>query len=279
MPHIRCRPRRIGPLLAGQELLGTITVIEDVTQREFHAATLRRQHAEEAPAVLGAWPTCFSPRIRLRDIAALFPRVSPPRSSWNCTPACCSIRTARRLRLHSSGGLTAARSGPEAFQRLSPIGECRSAASAPSSASPSSSIMCRPAPILTPHAARVKDLGVRAYAGFPLVLGDTLLGTLAFATRSAATRSALSEVEFLSTIAQYVAIALDRRAAAPAAGSESDGAAPPASHETISQLESFSYTLACTDLRAPIRALKGYCEVLMEDFACGAAGRRPRRSW
>jgi PAS domain S-box-containing protein len=39
-------------------------------------------------------------------------------------------------------------------------------------------------------------------------------------------------------------------------------------NETIAQLESFSYTVA-HDLRAPIRALKGYADVILEDY--GAA--------
>jgi signal transduction histidine kinase len=255
MPHM-LQTARIGPLLAGQEILGTITVIEDVTQREFHAATSRRQHAEER---LLSWALAhlLQSKDPLRDIAALFPRVATALKLELYTSMLLDP-DGGRLRLHSSGGLT-----PEDQDRFRsfPVGESLCG-------------LCAQLrqPILLDHvqttrhahAAVVKDLGVRAYAGFPLVIGDTLLGTLSFATRSRDTLS-LAEVEFLSTIAQYVAIALDRAQRHQQLEVKVTERTARL-HETISQLESFSYTLA-HDLRAPIRALKGYCEVLMEDFA------------
>jgi signal transduction histidine kinase len=255
MPHM-LQTARIGPLLAGEEVLGTITVIEDVTQREFHASTLRRQHAEER---LLSWALAhlLQSKDQLRDIDALFPRVATALKLELYTSMLLDPG-ASQLRLHSSGGLT-----PEEQDRIRvlPLGESLCGLSA----------QLRQ-PILLDHvqtshhahAAVVKDFGVRAYAGFPLVLGDTLLGTLSFATRTRDTLN-LAEVEFLSTIAQYVAIALDRAERHQQLEVKVTERTARL-NETISQLESFSYTLA-HDLRAPIRALKGYCEVLMEDFA------------
>ncbi len=255
MPHM-LQTARIGPLLAGREILGTITVIEDVTQREFHATTLRRQHSEER---LLSWALAhlLQSKDPLRDIDALFPRVATALKLEMYTSMLLEPG-ASHLRLHSSGGVT-----PEVQDqlRILPVGESLCG-------------LCAQLrqPILLDHvqtshhthAGLVKDLGVRAYAGFPLVLGDSLLGTLSFATRSRDTLS-LAEVEFLSTIAQYVAIALDRAQRHQQLEVKVTERTARL-NETISQLESFSYTLA-HDLRAPIRALKGYCEVPMEVFA------------
>jgi len=254
MPHM-LQTARIGPLLTGERILGTITVIEDVTQREFHAATLRRQHSEER---LLSWALAhlLQSKDPLQDVNALFPRVA---AALKLEVYCNLLASpgAQVLKLHSSGGLTAAEQTQ--FQSLA-FGESLCG-------------LCAQLrqPILLDHvqtthhahAAAVKSLGIRAYAGFPLVLGDSLMGTLSFATRQRDSLN-LAEVEFLSTIAQYVAIALER--AQHQLQLEVKVVERTARlNDTITQLESFSYTLA-HDLRAPIRALKGYCEVLTEDF-------------
>jgi PAS domain S-box-containing protein len=56
-----------------------------------------------------------------------------------------------------------------------------------------------------PKAALVKQNGHRAYAGYPLIVGEQFLGTLGFASRC---REAFEreEIEFLGTIAHYVAL-------------------------------------------------------------------------
>jgi PAS domain S-box-containing protein len=60
-----------------------------------------------------------------------------------------------------------------------------------------------------PKAQAVRSLGVRAYAGFPLMSGNLLLGTLAFASRSKDEFDP-GELEFLETICHYVAVAYER---------------------------------------------------------------------
>lgn len=60
-----------------------------------------------------------------------------------------------------------------------------------------------------PKTQVVKSLGVRAYAGFPLMSGNLLLGTLSFASRSKDEFDP-DELEFLETNCHYVAVAYER---------------------------------------------------------------------
>jgi GAF domain-containing protein len=55
----------------------------------------------------------------------------------------------------------------------------------------------------------VRGFGIQCYACNPLLVGDRLLGTLSFASR---TRKAFDEdeLQFLSIISQYTAVAVDR---------------------------------------------------------------------
>jgi len=62
---------------------------------------------------------------------------------------------------------------------------------------------------LDSRANLVRGLGIRAYASHPLLSNGKVLGTLSFASRSKDILDA-SEVEFLHTITQYVAVAYER---------------------------------------------------------------------
>lgn len=57
--------------------------------------------------------------------------------------------------------------------------------------------------------AFVRSLGMRAYCCNPLLVGDKLLGTLSFGSRTRS-RFEPDEVEFLTSISQYVAISMER---------------------------------------------------------------------
>lgn len=60
-----------------------------------------------------------------------------------------------------------------------------------------------------PKIRGLQTLGVRAYAGFPLLSGNLLLGTLCFASRGK-DEFQPDELEFLETICRYVAVAYER---------------------------------------------------------------------
>src|SRR6476646_6000601 len=123
-----------------------------------------------------------------------------------------------------------------------------------------------------------KGLGFRAYVSIPLIAGTTFLGILCFATRTRDTISA-GESDLLNSIGQYLSVALNREKTdreLREAQQKLNVHALELEHkitertaslkQIIAELQTFSYTIA-HDLRAPIRALKGYCEVLIEDYA------------
>jgi PAS domain S-box-containing protein len=261
---------RIAPLVYQKEIVGIIIVIEDVTQREVQASILRRQH--ERDRIL-SWALAHlleaqEPRRTIRDLfckvaeefdfdAYLLYLLEPDKTS---------------LKLHAAGGLT-----PETEQifsfldALNPLGghflnlEGAQACE-------------RMEPAHSATAGLSQHLGWRACALLPLATAEGLLGTLCFGTRSRATLQE-GELDLLSTIGKYLALALQKEATSieleeaqaklnrHAQELEKQVAERTAKlREIIAELETFSYTLA-HDLRAPIRALIGYSEVLIEDYS------------
>ncbi|MCU1376690.1 MAG: multi-sensor signal transduction histidine kinase, partial [Actinomycetia bacterium] len=119
--------------------------------------------------------------------------------------------------------------------------------------------------------------GIKVAIAVPLAMGEGSLGVLCFATKSRDTIQE-GEIELLSTIAQYLAISIHRsntdlqlldakeKLLQHADNLEREVALRTARlREIVSELEIFSYSMA-HDLRAPIRALIGYCDVLKEDY-------------
>lgn len=269
-PQMR-QTARIAPLNFGEKVMGTITIIEDVSQREFQAVLVRRQHAREQ---LLSWALAHLLQSvdPLKDVSALFPKISEEFQlesyfTYLLSPAektalpfpTSGLTTEQEIALLPSAdgepavGENAVRYQPVAINRVQTTSES--------------------------HFAALRAVrGLRAYTGFPLQIGDRLLGILSFASYG---REVIppTDVEFLSTVSKYVAIALDRALRENtlretqrslrehAEGLEAKVAERTARlHEIISQLESFSYSVA-HDLKAPIRALKAYCEILLEDYA------------
>jgi signal transduction histidine kinase len=106
---------------------------------------------------------------------------------------------------------------------------------------------------------------------------DRPLGFFCFATGSRE-RIAKEEPDLLMTIGQYLAIAVDREKTSRQLQKAKEQLSEHAEilekevaertsrlRETISELEMFSYTLA-HDLKAPVRGMIGYCDILLQDF-------------
>jgi PAS domain S-box-containing protein len=262
---------RIAPLPSGGEIVGTISIIEDVTQRECQALILRRQ--QEHDRLLSTSLALLLESARPLEAAAeLFPRIAAPlklEAYFNFLIG----PSATEMRLHAAGGIppdvrrmlaTTDINGPSAFSRCAFLKKPLNISHVQSTTEP--------------HTEFIRKLGLRAYVGFPLLVGDRLLGTLSFGSYARDVIAA-EDVSFLSTLSQYIAVAIERAfreqalheakvsLSQHAEGLETKIAERTAKlHETIQQLESFSYTIA-HDLRAPIRSLNGYTDVMLSDYA------------
>ena len=259
---------RIAPLRLGDGVVGTLSVIDDVTQRESQATTLRRQH-ERDRLLSWALARLLQSGDPQKEFAGIFAQVA---LSLNFDAYLNHLLepNGAMLRLHTARGLMPVQR--EQF-RLVPVGVAITGRCAE-----------QRAPVLInnlqanddPQAALVRRFGMRAVAAFPLLIGDRLLGTLCFATSSRDVIAA-EEIDLLSRLAQYVSIAMDRavredtlrdaqeRLREHAETLETKIAERTATlQESIAQLDSFSYTVA-HDLRAPIRSLTSFSEIVLKD--------------
>lgn len=262
---------RIGPLPSGDAIVGTITILEDVTQREYQARILRRQQDHDR-LLSEALAHLLQAEQPLEAVAELFPKIAAPLQleayfNFLVDPA------TQIMHLHAAGGIT-----PEVRRVL--------AIAAIDGPGPCSGTVRRKEHTLierveqdpAPHSEYLRKIGLRSYVCFPLLSGQRVLGTLAFGSYQ---RDVIESdrVAFLSTLAQYVATAIDRSLRESALVEARQSLSRHAEEleakvaertqrlqETVQQLESFSYTIA-HDLRAPIRSLTSFTQVLFDDFS------------
>ncbi|HTO05125.1 MAG TPA: ATP-binding protein, partial [Opitutus sp.] len=187
---------RIAPLRDHGSVIGTITIIEDVTQREVQANILRRQ--QELDRLLSAsLATLLQTDDPAQEIGTIFANMSPALGldAYVCYLLAADAKT---LQLKLAGGFSPRQR--ETIATLSLLAEDERTLLGGASGS---------AVNLSSHANVLRSLGLRGQCSFPLSVGNRLLGLVSFGSYQ---RDAIApaDVNVLSRIARYVTIALDR---------------------------------------------------------------------
>ncbi|HWQ92700.1 MAG TPA: ABC transporter substrate-binding protein [Clostridia bacterium] len=115
----------------------------------------------------------------------------------------------------------------------------------------------------------LRRAGVKAFACYPLISGDRLLGTLGFFSHQ---REAFHppDTEFLQILANYVAMAKERTRLAAELEQYTANLERTVSERTaklrelVAELEHMSYSLI-HDMRAPLRAIQGFAAIVERD--------------
>lgn len=257
---------RLAPLSTAGGICGVVVLIEDVTQRESQAEALRQQHRRDE---ILSWALVHL--LTLEDpgktVRHLFFKIA---EYLDFDTFCLYLREpgSATFGLAAAGGLP---SHLEPRFRVCPF-------VTPASLEPRERMVVNAiqqgsesrAPLL-------KEAGLNAAVVIPLVVDNLHLGFLCLASTSRES-IAREESDLLATIGQYLAIALDRentsrelRRAKELLSTHAQGLEQKVQErthrleETVAELETFTYTVA-HDLKAPIRGMSGYTEILLHDL-------------
>lgn len=195
-PEHMLQTARIAPLRDHGQVIGTIIIIEDVTQREVQANILRRQ--QELDRLLSAsLATLLQADDPAQEIGTIFANMSP---ALGLDAYVCYLLSAdgKTLQLKLAGGFSPRQR--EIISTVSLLAEDERTLLGVASGR---------AVNLSSHANALRSLGLRGLCSFPLAVGNRLLGLVSFGSYQ---RDAIAsaDVNVLSRIARYVTIALDR---------------------------------------------------------------------
>ncbi len=257
---------RIAPLLSNGVVCGVVVVIDDVTDRETQAEILNRQNRrlEILSWILAQLMTSDAPWKTMRQ---LFFKIA---EHMDLDTFLLYLRDPDTgvFNLYTAGGVS-----PESekdfadYPLLSRLAE-----------SDEKVIFDSVQERRETEFAALQKAGVRALVAIPLVTNGRHLGLLCFATWSRE-HIAKDESDLLAVIAQYLAVAADRERTNHQLQKAKEQLVEHAQvlerrveertarlQDTISELQMFSYTLA-HDLKAPVRGMVGYSQILMKNFA------------
>ena len=187
---------RIAPLPEGGKVVGTISVIEDVTQREWQASILHRQ--QEADRLLSsALSKLLQSSDPANDLASIFLSLAPS-LGLDAHAAYLFDPEGARFRLITSAGI------PPHLRESLVVFEMNADDREPGGAPRFSLTTTR-----ATHLAKLRQIGLRGSVAFPLAIGGRLIGLLSFGSYEVE-RLPEASVTMLARIARYVAIVIDR---------------------------------------------------------------------
>ncbi len=249
---------RIAPLHHEDGLRGTVTLVEDVSQREFQSTLLRRQFRRQQ-LLSSASESLLLAKNPTGVVREFMPSLA---THLNARAFAIYLRRNDEWTLLTHGGSEPAKEW---------IGDLSIGFLTACTKNTSNSTL----PVLLDVRERERAISILGGNGFfcrGLFVADNLLGSLLLVPSPKSRKFAPEDMELIESVSHYIAVALDRERAQQAlveAHQELETKVSERTNrleETVQQLESFSYSVA-HDLRAPIRAIKGYGEILLEDFA------------